>query len=429
MAAQPPIPHSYKYSLESEISWMLKRIIMTGIRKNHGFSIIELLVAMGISLLLLAGIATMFVSSKGTYEINDRLARLEENGRFALDTMARTINNAGYSGCSGASMPYIVVNDPNHAMSDKDLTDKAVLDQYQNPANADQYSQMSCNNAILSPPVQGFNYTSTGSWTPALNAGIATPVDGSDVLMLQGTAADGVPIPLNADMSTTLTDPIFVAPGTTSINLHQQMMIADCSARTYFEVTGYDPSTGEIDHAQSAPGTDGGGNHYNGNRDGSLFNRYFKTSSDPNAPGRNGGANIYSSLITVFFVDWHDTTTNDHSKDHKSLWRVQNGNTQEELIEGVDSMQLLYGLDEDGDGTVDQYTPTLATISDARKVASITIALLVSSVDEYGSVVDKNSYDLLGASDPTAVFPAQNDHHLRQVFTTTVAVRNRIPCS
>jgi hypothetical protein len=45
------------------------------------------MVAMAISLLLLSGVISIFVSSKSSYETNERLSRIQENGRFALNSI------------------------------------------------------------------------------------------------------------------------------------------------------------------------------------------------------------------------------------------------------------------------------------------------------------------------------------------------------
>ena len=55
------------------------------LHRSRGFSVIELMVAMAISLLLLGGVISIFVSSKSSYETNERLSRIQENGRFALN--------------------------------------------------------------------------------------------------------------------------------------------------------------------------------------------------------------------------------------------------------------------------------------------------------------------------------------------------------
>lgn len=47
-----------------------------------GFSLIELLVAMAIGLVLTGGLYQVFVGSNNTYSMNERLSRVQENGRF-----------------------------------------------------------------------------------------------------------------------------------------------------------------------------------------------------------------------------------------------------------------------------------------------------------------------------------------------------------
>ena len=56
-------------------------------RRNGGFGVVELMVAMAISLLLLGGVVTLFTSSKTTYERVEHLSRIQETGRFALEAI------------------------------------------------------------------------------------------------------------------------------------------------------------------------------------------------------------------------------------------------------------------------------------------------------------------------------------------------------
>jgi len=374
---------------------------------NQGFSIIELLVAMGISLLLLAGVATMFVSSKGAYEINDRLARLEENGRFALEAISREIRAAGYSGCTSNAEPFVAVNNTNNFISPSDPTNAA----QQDPSNHIVIA--------LNPPVVGFNYSSPGSWVPALNANIPAPSDGSDVLLTQGPVAGFVPLQLQASMALD-TDPIQIAPvatGSGPITNHQLLMIGDCTSRSYFEVTSYTPSTGKVLHASLAavPGS------YNGNWT-SRLGKAYQSATTAGVDGMGGVANIYRTQTTVFYVaPSTNQPTPAVNPPYTSLWRKVDSNAAEELIEGVDSLQFLYGLDTDGDGIIDTYSPTAANPS---QILSVTVSILVRSLDEYGTVANSNTYDLLGPSDPSAIFIAPGDRRMRQVFTTTVWARN-----
>jgi type IV pilus assembly protein PilW len=63
---------------------------------QRGLSLVEILVALTISLFLIAGVIQLFIGSKQTYRFNDAQSRLQENGRFAIDRMAWDIRMAGY---------------------------------------------------------------------------------------------------------------------------------------------------------------------------------------------------------------------------------------------------------------------------------------------------------------------------------------------
>lgn len=63
---------------------------------QRGFSLIELMVAMTVSLILLGGVIQIFVSNKQSYRVVDGYSRLQENGRYAVDVLSRYIRLAGY---------------------------------------------------------------------------------------------------------------------------------------------------------------------------------------------------------------------------------------------------------------------------------------------------------------------------------------------
>lgn len=70
------------------------------INKHHqaGLSLIELMVALVLSMLLMLGVTQIFLSSKVTYSKNQELSEIQESGRFALDILVQDIANAGYQG-------------------------------------------------------------------------------------------------------------------------------------------------------------------------------------------------------------------------------------------------------------------------------------------------------------------------------------------
>lgn len=339
-------------------------------RRDGGFTVVELMVAMVISLLLLGGVITLFTSSKTTYERVERLSRAQESGRFALDAIIRDIRSAGYLGCA---RPATFANTLNNTA-----------------ALAYNFAD-----AIL-----GYDFQSGTTWSPALPASMTTaasgPLNGSDALVLR--------VPASADTSATLrlTDKMASPTGTLSIaavgaaatapvKVGDVVMLADCHARAVFEITAYTKTTGVIDHAAGA-GTPG---------------------NATNDLGHAFEAN--SQLVPVRTVAYYIGTSGVRT----GLWRIAGAGAAEELVEGVERMELRFGEDTSGDRIADTYT-TANLVGNWANVITVSVALLVRSPDEYGTERDTKTYTLL---DDT--FTAPDDRHLRQIFVTTATLRNR----
>lgn len=58
------------------------------ISKQHGRSLVELMIAMAIGLVIMLAISSLYVTNTQTYRITDDKALMEENGRLALNMMA-----------------------------------------------------------------------------------------------------------------------------------------------------------------------------------------------------------------------------------------------------------------------------------------------------------------------------------------------------
>lgn len=69
-------------------------------RGNLGFSLIELMVAMLVGLLVLAGVIQVVFNSKRSYVDNQETAFIQDNTRYALDIIAKDFRSAGYRGCA-----------------------------------------------------------------------------------------------------------------------------------------------------------------------------------------------------------------------------------------------------------------------------------------------------------------------------------------
>lgn len=71
-----------------------------GAHRQRGLTVVEMMVAMTIGLVLTAGAIQIFASTKQAYRANEALARIQENGRYAINFLQRDIRAAGFWGCA-----------------------------------------------------------------------------------------------------------------------------------------------------------------------------------------------------------------------------------------------------------------------------------------------------------------------------------------
>jgi type IV pilus assembly protein PilW len=69
---------------------------MTDRNSQQGFSIIELMIAVTLGMVLMGAALQFIISTKQTYELNDDISRIQENGRMALDIIVKDLQMAGY---------------------------------------------------------------------------------------------------------------------------------------------------------------------------------------------------------------------------------------------------------------------------------------------------------------------------------------------
>ena len=80
----------------------------------------------------------------------------------------------------------------------------------------------------------------------------------------------------------------------------------------------------------------------------------------------------------------------------------------DELVEGIENMQILYGEDTNGDNTPDHYV-AVGGVGDMERVVSVRVALTARTLD--------------ANLDPAA----NDDGRLRHTFQSTITLRNRLP--
>lgn len=340
---------------------------------NHqrGLSLIELMVAMLAGLFLIAGAVSTYLNSKNTFRVDRAVSGLQENGRFALETLTRDLRLAGFGGCNGMATANNVLN-----------------------------SAGSFNNNFSSS-LQGFEAL-TSTWSPALDSAITsgttvTPLTARDVITVR--RPEGSAYYLSAPFMASGTESPHVDAGVISPDKIKQghfVLVGDCNAAAIFQVSNADVlSTGTLAHAAS--------NGSPGNSSANLGNTF------------GSGALAVRLVTATYFV-----AASQVAPGTNALWLRTGDEAPIELAEGVDNMQIVYGEDTDGDLTANRYV-TADQVGDMGNVVSVRISLLMSTVED-NIATSPQPYSFNGSQPVTPT-----DRKLRSVFTTVINIRNRTP--
>ncbi|MGG7055973.1 PilW family protein [Nitrosomonas sp. ANs5] len=338
--------------------------IRTFIRKERGLTLVEMMVALTIGLVLLEGLSVMLFSSQRTYRVNEALARIQENARYAFQILSRDIRMAGYQGCGG---------------SDAGLNN-----------TLDNATDFLWNFGL---PLEGFEAIGSSAWMPALpsSAGtIPSPLGGRDIIVVRG---------VDGGENRVLSHPESNPPGAADLKVSAGgglevgdiVLVADCVAAAIFQVTHRYVSAGQDilahDTGTGAPG----------NRTRALGKTY-------------PDGEVMRMQTRTYYI------RNNPNKMPALYWK-RGTMAAEELIEGVQNMQIQYGEDLDGNRSADVYR-SADQVVDWGTVVSVRISLLMQSLED-GIVSYPQTYRFNGLT------TTATDRRLRRTFSTVIALRNR----
>jgi type IV pilus assembly protein PilW len=216
------------------------------------------------------------------------------------------------------------------------------------------------------------------------------PLDGTDVIAVRVPIRGSRAMRLETTMGGATADPD--VPDAAPPTAGQILMLTDCNANvtSTFQMTGW--AAGAVVH--TATGASPG----NATADlGYIFQE---------------GARVLPVQTIIYYVA-------NNAAGQPGLWRQVGANASEEMIVGVQGLQIVYGEDTTADRVADQYVAA-DVISDWANVISVSVSLLVRSEEASGTETDTVTYDLLG----TVAGPF-NDNFQRMQFNTTAALRNR----
>lgn len=338
--------------------------------RQRGFSLVELMIAMTIGFIVLAGIGYLYVESRQSFRSMDNLSRMQESARYALEIMSRDIRMAGYRGCASSS---------------------GTLHNTLNNSGTSAYN--------FGLPINGYDGVGA-NWTPALPAdtgGLSglSILAGTDAIILRGALGGGAAVnkqPGNASADLQITAPNDLAKD-------DIVMVTNCKAASVFQITNMNVNGAGHNVVHNI----GIGSPGNSTKD--LVENYSAS-----------GGEIIKMQSKSYFI-------RTGASGRPALWQFDNykpvaaGVNPAEIAEGVENMQILYGIDADSNGIIESYSAANA-VANWNLVAAVRISLLVTGNDE-NVATSKQKYNYNGA------LVDAPDQRLRQVFTTTVSVRNR----
>lgn len=380
------------------------------IRQSRGVSLVELMVALAIGTVLILGLVQVFAASRAAYQMSEGLARVQENARFAMDFIQRDLRMAGHFGCA---------TDQSHLLDpDVGIGDRIEL-HFPSPVSYPLNFEVSIQGYDATGTVPGSTHDitePTAGWSPSLPAEIAalSPAAGSDVLVLRYLYGEGVPVDelkLAGSQSTVVTD-ADRWDSVTSGGVAQPLLfgLSDCRQADIFTASA--AADGTVSTANAA-----------------VAGRYGVVDDGDSMGGLGEGQlRLFRAESVVYYIA---TGTSGEP----SLFKARsNGGAYvaTELVEGVENMQLLFGLDSSASGPrgyVTEHRTAADLATDANRwlrVGLVQVGFLAASPSAAASeaAASEISYpNIVGVSFDTS---NAGDSRYRTGYEATVALRNRL---
>lgn len=337
---------------------------------QRGLSLVELMISITIGLLILSAMATLFSNQSKTRSELDKSNRMIDNGRYALEVLSENLRIAGFYG----------EFDPSSTALPASITDPCST----TPANmagairlhVGGYNAATASSAIASPPC---SLTSTSL------------KNGSDILVLR-RADTSAPIAQTAALS----------------GIHY-IQVSNCQ------------------YENSTPFTIG-----NNAGTAGAFNLSQRNCTAANtAPF----ADVRRFVVQTYFVSPNNNGTDGiPTLKRRELDPAGTGAfVTTPLVEGIEYMQVEYGVDgdSDGDGVVDlavfdgsadSYVQTCADVTCWSNIVSMKLYIIARNIETTAGYTDAKTYSLGLSGNYT---PAGSDrNYKRHAYTQVVRLVN-----
>lgn len=354
-------------------------------RRQAGLTLMELLVALALGGFLVLGVVNVFLTTRESSSVEAALARVQESGRFAMDMLADDLRRAHYTGCNSVNRrPTIMMRNFPYAGVQGARREEGSWSNTLDP-----------NDPSLAKIQESDIEDSIRAGTDILNLHVSSYV-GEDLLV--------------SDVSPT--DSSFTLNGNPGCLLEEgdAMVLSTCLTTHIFWA-------------------DLGGGYTCSDEANSLNVTVDSVKNDLGSGFQAGYTTEQTRVLKFESVTWFvgDTGRTRNGTPVYALYRQSLDLDPEEMIEGVEFMQVQYGQ---RGGTEQNPTTRFVNADDPDlewdEVVSVRIGLLVQNYDSVRDADDPRTYVL---ADPNA--PIDPSAHggglvLRQAFRTTTALRNTI---
>jgi type IV pilus assembly protein PilW len=311
------------------------------VKSQAGLTLVELMVSITLGFFVVLAGATLLLSTKAGYVTQDEGARIQDTGRYAIETITRAVRQAAFENWDSVQAPVVATADMSASIAGFDAR------------------RVNSGNDIASPATGGV-------------------INGSDVLAVRFFGAGPAP----------------KGDGT----------IVNCAGFAF--------------PAATSPAT---------------------------AEKARGWSIFYVSRATTGETDLYCKYLGQEKPDGSRDWAAT------AIASGVDSFQVLYGVDTDNDGLANRFLNATAidkldkdsgtgsnSLTNWKKVVVIKLALLLRGSQNARADAPTDTYDLFGkdyadkyaATDTgtrikEAGLPSADRNRVRKLFTATIQLRNQ----
>lgn len=373
---------------------------------QRGLSLIELLVAMTISLFMVIALVTVYSSVKSGFAYTNNTVRLSEDASYALDMIGRDVRMAAFAGCTGSNFTADasgnITYTPRYDLISGQTIDDPTLkpNPFAGVITGNLSEVFTAKNAVW-----GFAANNDAA-IGVLGGGSSTYTTSTTAPMLYVAGGSAHAIQVDSAVAA-VTDDIVIPsdPYGWANNTHPTyLIISDCKGSEIFKATAFTAGSGTLKNiAHGSPD----------NNSTSLVNTY------------GSDALVTPLTSSVYFLATRK------GRSVPSLYRRYfNGHvaTSEELVENVEAIAFHYGVNTTNTAggeptyTTDSYQTDPTAVTDWSRVVSVRIGLVMVSESDGQAAVAGQSIAWLGGT----WTPDANDRRVRRAYSTTISIRNRM---